>query len=118
MLAMLLMDLPAAQQVMQRSGKVDRVEVLVTRGDAFPDLREEAGEMLRRVAKDRWQVSGAEDRRALAGTMTEAFRLNLTILSLLALFVGGYLIFQALDGVVIRLTSLACSAATALAMAR
>lgn len=99
---MLLMDLPAAQAVMQRTEKVDRVEVLVTRGDAFPDLREEAGEMLRRVAKDRWQVSGAEDRRALAGTMTEAFRLNLTILSLLALFVGGYLIFQALDGVVIR----------------
>jgi putative ABC transport system permease protein len=99
---MLLMDLPAAQQVMQRTGKVDRVEVLVTRGDAFPDLRNEAGEQLRAVAKDRWQVSGAEDRRALAGTMTEAFRLNLTILSLLALFVGGYLIFQALDGVVIR----------------
>jgi putative ABC transport system permease protein len=99
---MLLMDLPAAQHVMQRSGKVDRVEVLVTRGDAFPDLRNEMGEQLRAVAKDRWQVSGAEDRRALAGTMTEAFRLNLTILSLLALFVGGYLIFQALDGVVIR----------------
>lgn len=99
---LLLMDLPAAQAVMQRTGKVDRVEVLVTRGDAFPDLRNEAGEQLRAVAKDRWQVSGAEDRRALAGTMTEAFRLNLTILSLLALFVGGYLIFQALDGVVIR----------------
>ena len=99
---MLLMDLPAAQQVMRRMGKVDRVEVLVPRGEAFPDLRTEVGEVLRRVAKDRWQVSGAEDRRALAGTMTEAFRLNLTILSLLALFVGGYLIFQALDGVVIR----------------
>lgn len=99
---MLLMDLPAAQQVMQRTGKVDRVEVLVTRGDAFPDLRNKVGEVLRGAAKDRWQVSGAEDRRVLAGTMTEAFRLNLTILSLLALFVGGYLIFQALDGVVIR----------------
>lgn len=99
---MLLMDLPAAQEVMQRRGKVDRVEVLVARGAAFPELRAEVGESLGRVAKDRWQVNGAEDRRALAGTMTEAFRLNLTILSLLALFVGGYLIFQALDGVVIR----------------
>ncbi len=99
---MLLMDLPAAQAVMQRTGKVDRVEVLVARGAAFPELRAEVGERLRGVAKERWQVNGAEDRRALAGTMTEAFRLNLTILSLLALFVGGYLIFQALDGVVIR----------------
>lgn len=99
---MLLMDLPAAQKVMQREGKVDRVEVVVMRGEAFSDLREETGEALNRVANQRWQVSSAEDRRALAGTMTEAFRLNLTILSLLALFVGGYLIFQALDGVVIR----------------
>ncbi len=99
---MLLMDLPAAQEAMERSGKVDRVEVLVTRGAAFPELPNEAGEVLRSVARDRWQVNGAGDQQALAGTMTEAFRLNLTILSLLALFVGGYLIFQALDGVVIR----------------
>lgn len=99
---MLLMDLPAAQKIMQREGKVDRVEVVVTRGETFADLREDTGEVLSKLANQRWQVSGAEDRRALAGTMTEAFRLNLTILSLLALFVGGYLIFQALDGVVIR----------------
>jgi putative ABC transport system permease protein len=99
---MLLMDLPAAQKLMQREAKVDRVEVVVTRGEAFADLREETGVVLSKLANQRWQVSGAEDRRALAGTMTEAFRLNLTILSLLALFVGGYLIFQALDGVVIR----------------
>lgn len=99
---MLLMDLPAAQKLMEREAKVDRVEVLVTHGDAFPHLREETGRVLDQLANQRWQVTGAEDRRALAGTMTEAFRLNLTILSLLALFVGGYLIFQALDGVVIR----------------
>lgn len=99
---MLLMDLPAAQKLMQREAKMDRVEVVVTRGEAFANLREETGEVLSKLANQRWQVSGAEDRRALAGTMTEAFRLNLTILSLLALFVGGYLIFQALDGVVIR----------------
>lgn len=34
--------------------------------------------------------------------MTRAFRLNLTILSLLALLVGLYLVFQALDGAVVR----------------
>jgi len=99
---MLILDLPEAQQIMQREGKVDRVEVVVPRGAGFPQLREETGALLQKIARDRWLVSGAEDRRVLAGTMTEAFRLNLTILSLLALFVGGYLIFQALDGVVIR----------------
>lgn len=99
---LLLMDLPAAQKLTQRTQAADRVEVLVQRGEAFPNLRDEAGELLRSAANGRWFVTGAEDRRVLAGTMTEAFRLNLTILSLLALFVGGYLIFQALDGVVLR----------------
>ena len=95
---MLLMDLPEAQSVLMRGDQVDRVEVLAKDSALFPDLRETAGNLL----KSRWQVSGGADRRQLAGTMTQAFRLNLTILSLLALLVGGYLIFQALDGVVLR----------------
>jgi len=95
---LLLMDLPEAQAVLMRGDKVDRVEVLAKDSALFPNLREEAGELL----KSRWQVTGGANRRQLAGTMTQAFRLNLTILSLLALLVGGYLIFQALDGVVLR----------------
>jgi putative ABC transport system permease protein len=95
---LLLMDLPEAQSVLMRGDKVDRVEVLAQDSGLFPTLREEAGELL----KSRWQVTGGANRRQLAGTMTQAFRLNLTILSLLALLVGGYLIFQALDGVVLR----------------
>jgi putative ABC transport system permease protein len=95
---LLLMDLPEAQSILMRGDKVDRVEVLAQDSALFPNLREEAGELL----KSRWQVTGGSNRRQLAGTMTQAFRLNLTILSLLALLVGGYLIFQALDGVVLR----------------
>jgi len=95
---LLLMDLPEAQSVLMRGDKVDRVEVLAQDSALFPHLREQAGELL----KPRWQVTGGANRRQLAGTMTQAFRLNLTILSLLALLVGGYLIFQALDGVVLR----------------
>lgn len=95
---LLLMDLPEAQAMLLRGDKVDRVEVLAQDSALFPNMREETGELL----KSRWQVAGGENRRQLAGTMTQAFRLNLTILSLLALLVGGYLIFQALDGVVLR----------------
>ena len=95
---LLLMDLPEAQSVLLRGDKVDRVDVLAQESSLFPNLREETGEML----KSHWQMTGGADRRQLAGTMTQAFRLNLTILSLLALLVGGYLIFQALDGVVLR----------------
>ncbi|WP_395737217.1 FtsX-like permease family protein [Prosthecobacter sp.] len=95
---LLLMDLPAAQALLRRGDRVDRVEVLAQDSATFPHLRAETGDLL----KTRWQVRGGTDRRQLAGTMTQAFRLNLTILSLLALLVGGYLIFQALDGVVLR----------------
>lgn len=100
--SLLLMDLPAAQALLQRSGEVDRVEVFSPDGPAFPQLRGEVQEPLTEAAKGRWQVITREDRRSLAGSMTDAFRLNLTVLSLLALLVGGYLMFQALDGVVIR----------------
>jgi len=95
---LLLMDLPEAQNILQRGDRVDRVEVLAQDSATFPQLREETGALL----KSHWQVRDGANRRQLAGTMTQAFRLNLSILSLLALLVGGYLIFQALDGVVLR----------------
>jgi len=99
---LLVMDLPDAQRLLGRQDHIDRVEVLAQRGDAFPSVRDEAGALLKQAGTSRWLVLDREDKRVMAGTMTEAFRLNLTILSLLALFVGGYLIFQALDGVVLR----------------
>jgi len=98
----LLIDIREAQALLHREGEIDRVEVLARNGPAFPNLREEIRETLATLAGPRWQVITHEDRRALADNMTEAFRLNLTVLSLLALLVGGYLMFQALDGVVIR----------------
>lgn len=98
----LMLDLPRAQAVLGRDGEMDRVEVLAANGAAFPQHREEARKVLERVAKGRWQVLDHEDRRETASQMTAAFRLNLTVLSLLALLVGGCLMFQALDGVVIR----------------
>ncbi len=50
----------------------------------------------------RWLVSTPGARRETAATMTAAFRLNLAVLSLIALLVGLYLVFQALDGAVVR----------------
>jgi putative ABC transport system permease protein len=47
-------------------------------------------------------VTSPGAKRETAEMMTRAFRLNLTVLSLIALLVGLYLIFQALDGAVVR----------------
>ena len=47
-------------------------------------------------------LSPTENRAADRAAMTTAFRLNLTILSLIAILVGAYLILQALDAAVVR----------------
>lgn len=53
-------------------------------------------------AEARWSVAAPGARREAAEAMTRAFSLNLTVLSLIALLTGLYLIFQALDGAVVR----------------
>lgn len=99
---LILMDLPALQAATDRMGRLDRVEFVL---DPGPDrrVRWEAMRLrLEKAGEGRWRMSTPADRRAAGEQMTRAFRLNLTILSLLALVVGLYLVFQALDGAVVR----------------
>jgi len=99
---LLVLDLPHLQQLTGKSGRVDRVEFLVEPGPRAPERRSELQTLLEQLGRDRWLVTSPSERRESAETMTRAFRLNLTILSLIALLVGLYLIFQALDGAVVR----------------
>lgn len=99
---LLVMDLPALQALVGREGRLTRVEFVVEAGPEGAARRAALGELLEREARGRWLVSTPEERSAAGAMMTRAFRLNLTILSLLALLVGLYLIVQALDGAVVR----------------
>jgi putative ABC transport system permease protein len=99
---LLVMDLPALQKLTRRVGWLSRVEFIVPDGARVRERRASLKEQLERWSKGRWVVSSPVDRRESAATMTQAFRVNLTILSLIALLVGLYLIFQALDGAVVR----------------
>lgn len=99
---MLVMDLPALQGVSLRTGRLDRVEFRVAPGHALAERREDVRAVLARLGEGRWRLATPSERREAGETMTRAFRLNLTILSLLALLVGLYLVFQALDGAVVR----------------
>jgi putative ABC transport system permease protein len=102
---LLIMDLPALQQLTDQSGRLDRVELVL---DESPRRTERWVAIKQKLESanppnaPRWIVGSPSDRRASASTMTQAFRLNLTILSLLALLVGLYLVFQGLDGAVVR----------------
>lgn len=90
---LLVMDLPAAQRLLGREGELDRVEWGLRPGASLADLEAQA----RRLLPPGLLLEPPEQRAESGRTMTAAFRFNLTILSLLALVVGGYLLFQALD---------------------
>lgn len=98
----LVMDLPALQRLTGREGRLSRVEFLVEPGPDEAARRAALGALLGREARGRWLVTTPADRRDAGAMMTRAFRLNLTVLSLIALLVGLYLIVQALDGAVVR----------------
>ncbi len=99
---LLILDLPALQRLAHRDGRLTRIDFFVPDGPAVDARRRALRERLAAIGKDRWQVSSPDDRRASAAAMTGAFRMNLTILSLVSLLVGLYLIFQSLDGAVVR----------------
>lgn len=101
---LLIMDLPRLQALTGRIGRLDRVEFVVDPGPDLDRRRAELGAWLTRLGGNgrRWTVRTPGARRQVAEEMTAAFRLNLTVLSLIALLVGLYLIVQALDGAVVR----------------
>ena len=80
---LLLMDISHAQNVFNLHGLVDRIELILSDQQAF---------------KSRWEkgfiIQANEERKAALSDMLQAFRLNLEALSLLALFVGVFLIYN------------------------
>lgn len=99
---LLVMDLPALQALTGKQGRLDRIEVLAEAGFGGAARRASIRQELDAMAGNRWNITTPTDRRAAGEAMTRAFRLNLTLLSLIALMVGLYLVFQALDGAVVR----------------
>lgn len=97
-----VMDLPDLQSLLNRPGQLDRIELVIGVGPDAERIRPEVGALAAHSGKERWTVDTAGATRETAATMTAAFRLNLTVLSLIALLVGLYLIFQTLDGAVVR----------------
>ncbi|MEO0054586.1 MAG: hypothetical protein RLZZ50_533, partial [Verrucomicrobiota bacterium] len=110
---LIVLDLPRLQEMVGRAGRIDRVEFVLEPGANLDARRIALAQRLEKLslgasdntsapAATRWLVTTPGARRDTAEAMTAAFRLNLTVLSLIALLVGLYLVFQALDGAVVR----------------
>ncbi|MEM9018357.1 MAG: FtsX-like permease family protein, partial [Verrucomicrobiota bacterium] len=100
---LLVMDLPGLQELTQRPRELSRVEFRIPPGQRREQLRFEAAARLAGFAEDRGLIlERPEDRESSVTQMSAAFRLNLTILSGLALLVGLYLIMQAMEAAVVK----------------
>lgn len=95
----LIVDLPSLQTLTAREGLIDTIEVrLESKRKRLSWLREQ----LMAAANERWQVEEPDNRRETGKELTRAFRYNLTILSLMALVVGLFLIHQSMDATVVQ----------------
>jgi putative ABC transport system permease protein len=80
---LVLMDISHAQRLFELPGQLDRVDLIVMDDSSF---------------RSRWavgfRIQSSQQRRATLSDMLRAFRLNLQALSLLALFVGIFLVYN------------------------
>lgn len=90
-----LMDIGAAQDLLQRWGEISRIDLLLAPGaDAdrlLAQLRAAPGWPAGVLAS----VPGSEQQRV--AQMSRAYRVNLTVLALVALFTGAFLVFSVLS---------------------
>lgn len=94
--SMLLVDIATAQEITQRLGKVDRIDVMV------PDKSNGSLEKLQKMLPNGVLVLPNDVRSGTVEQITAAFRLNLTALSLLALVVALFLIYNTMTFSVVQ----------------
>ena len=100
---LVLMDLPGLQKLSGKTGFLSRIEFRVPGGvDRDPVLARLTKKFTDFANEQQLILQTPEDRKASVTTMSAAFRMNLAILSGLALIVGIYLIFQAMEAAVIK----------------
>lgn len=92
-----MVDIGVAQEVFNRIGKLDRIDLLVD-----PDQREAVKERIRPLLPPNARVGQPQGRTQQVENMVSAFGLSLTALSLIALFVSTFLIFNTVSMSVLR----------------
>lgn len=86
---LLVMDIAAAQEVLGRIGRIDRIDLIASPSESNTQLGR-----ARAVLPPGAQILRSSARTETTEEMTKAFRLNLTALSLLALVCGVFLIYN------------------------
>lgn len=99
---LVFMDIADLQRVLNLVGQVDRIELVVPESPNRREAVEEIGARVEANKPSGWVLQDRETSSQATESMTRAFRLNLTVLSLISLLVSVFLILQALDAAVVR----------------
>jgi putative ABC transport system permease protein len=86
-----VMDLAGAQQAFDRLGRLSRIDLRFTAGADPPRVLRELA-----LPADVWAATPAESAQRLSN-VSRAYRVNLTVLALVALFTGAFLVFSVLS---------------------
>jgi putative ABC transport system permease protein len=93
-----VMDIAQAQSLLGTPGELHQIDVKLREGGS----REAAVSRLRERLGDGALVGTPEQREQEAADLLSAFRLNLTALSLISLFVGGFLVYSSTQASLVR----------------
>jgi putative ABC transport system permease protein len=85
-----VMDIGAAQWRFQRIGKLSRIDLKLTPGINRATFKRALAEEL----QERNIVSETEDQESSSANLSRAYRVNLNVLALVALFTGAFLVFS------------------------
>ena len=95
---LVVMDISQVQSLFARSGEIDQIDVRLdpaaNPAEVVADLRLRLGPSV--------QILTPEQRESTASDLLEAFRLNLTALSLISLFVGLFLVYSSTQALLVR----------------
>jgi putative ABC transport system permease protein len=95
---LIVMDLHAAQLAFEKTGKLDRIDLLLRAGTTTEAVQEVLQARLGHGA----HVERPSFRNATVEKMLQSFQVNLTALSMIALFVGMFLIYNTLSAAVVE----------------
>ncbi len=96
--SLVVVDIASAQELLEQVGRLTRIDLILPEGGAGEAQRQAIEALLPPTAA----ILPASARGEVMAQMTRAFQLNLTALSLLALVVGMFLIYNTLTFAVLR----------------
>ena len=87
-----VMDVGAAQWRFQRLGQLSRIELKLVRGVDRSAFKTELAQEL--AARGHFLISETADQEVRVANMSRAYRVNLNMLAMVALFTGAFLVFS------------------------